>query len=345
MRLAPAGTAIAPRGRGRLRRAARAVLDRPLPAGAALVAGAGAWNWIASLASGGDPLPAVALLLASFASWAASRRAAGWLPWLPPALVAGAGAAILAGGGDTLSGGPLSGPFGYANATAAFFVQAAAAALMLAALARPPAARWAAACAAAAFAAVPALVRSDAGLVLAGAVVVAAAVSRRPRGASAAAACAGLALAGALAFTGAVAAGAPGERVFGERRPALWRDAAALIHRSPLLGVGPGRFAEESPVARSDPDARRAHHGFLQQGAESGVPGMGLLLALFAWALAAGVRRGSGGLGAIAAAAVAALGVHATVDYVLHVPAVALAAAALAGTAAGRSRPTETERR
>jgi O-antigen ligase len=132
------------------------------------------------------------------------------------------------------------------------------------------------------------------------------------------------------------------EGSLGERRVALWNDAFVLM-TDRVWGVGPGRFQETSPTARGDVDAAWAHHGFLQQGAEGGVVAFVLSVALFVWAFVvlwstprADVVTGLG------AAAVAALGIHATVDYVLHFPALVVVAAALAAAGATHASGTRT---
>jgi hypothetical protein len=120
----------------------------------------------------------------------------------------------------------------------------------------------------------------------------------------------------------------------------------------PLVGVGPGRFAAESPTAASDPDLRQAHNEFLQSGAESGVLGYILIVSLVLWGFAALGTSSERLSGPLAAAGLAILGIHASIDYVLHFPAVALAVAAVVGTglgtAVGRedsSLPTEWQER
>jgi O-antigen ligase len=123
-----------------------------------------------------------------------------------------------------------------------------------------------------------------------------------------------------------------------ERRPALWHDAIALIVESPVTGVGPGRFAAESPIARSDLDARWAHNEFLQFGAEVGVVGLIVLLLVFVWAFVRlQLESASDIVRILAAASLAAVGIHATVDYVLHFPLLVIAAASL--LAVGLSTP------
>jgi O-antigen ligase len=126
-------------------------------------------------------------------------------------------------------------------------------------------------------------------------------------------------------------------RAVTERRVALWHDAFVLMRDHPLTGVGPGRFRATSPLALGDPDEPWAHHEFLHQGAETGVPGMLLLLGLFAWPLYRLFRTGDGPA-LVAAAGVAALGIHACLDYVLHYPGAPVAMAALVGAGVASQR-------
>jgi O-antigen ligase len=163
----------------------------------------------------------------------------------------------------------------------------------------------------------------------------------------------GGAFAAAAAVTVLVAAGAPGlgtgpaaraiEAGVTERRVELWRDAWSIAVEHPALGVGPGRFGRESPVARDDRDTRAAHNEFLQAAAETGFVGLGLALLVFGWGFAR-LWVGADDVAIVAAAALAALGIHASVDYVLRFWPVTLAAAALLGaaTARGTSAPGAT---
>lgn len=368
--------------------------------GLALTAGVAGWTGLSAWHSGGRAGPLAALCLTCAVAWAIGSRSAGTsAAHAVPGLVAAAGVVVLATPGFwTALRSPLGPPLGYANANAALFVQAEVAALMLFASASRPWHRMAAGTLAGVFALVPVLIGSVAASGLALGVAAAAALRRA---AWVPAACAvGLALAvaatvavGAMGVMGAAgdgrSAGAAGgtqtmdtaagalapaakspatvERLLqGNRRPVLWGEAFSIMAHRPLWGAGPQRFAETAPTALADPDAAWAHNAFLQQGAETGVPGLVLLAALFAWALAqttggphlgtpawpsrvgsrpplrdrravaAGQARG---MAAIGAAGVAALGMHATVDYVLHFPAVPVAGALLAGFAAGRARP------
>jgi O-antigen ligase len=119
------------------------------------------------------------------------------------------------------------------------------------------------------------------------------------------------------------------------RRVALWNDAFVLMAEHPLFGVGPGRFEESRMTAPTDPDARWAHQEFLQHGAEMGVPGLVLLSLVFAAGFAR-LRHRADTLAAVAAGSLAAVGIHACLDYILHFPAVPVAAAALLGGVTGR---------
>jgi O-antigen ligase len=119
----------------------------------------------------------------------------------------------------------------------------------------------------------------------------------------------------------------------------------------PVLGVGPGRFAEAAGPASADPDARWAHNEFLELGAETGIVGALLLLALFAYGfLRLHVVADASPVAPLAATSLAVLGIHAAYDYILHFPAVPMAAAALVGAATagyprGHHRATDHRRR
>ena len=128
--------------------------------------------------------------------------------------------------------------------------------------------------------------------------------------------------------------GTPRGRIFDERRKTLWHQAVTTISEHPLTGVGPGEFVEDGSLARIDADARWAHHGFLQFGAETGIPGMGLVTLAFAWLLASlAGRPDPAALTVLGSTALAVLGIGACVDYLFHFPAITVTAAALAGTA------------
>ena len=82
---------------------------------------------------GGDPGPEVALILGAAVALVAGRLLGLVHRAIVPAAVAAMGAVALVASGPVIGGGPLDGPFGYRNATGAFFVLATIAALMVAA--------------------------------------------------------------------------------------------------------------------------------------------------------------------------------------------------------------------
>jgi peptidoglycan/xylan/chitin deacetylase (PgdA/CDA1 family) len=127
--------------------------------------------------------------------------------------------------------------------------------------------------------------------------------------------------------------------VVGKRRVALWHDGLDLMVQEPLTGVGPGRFAAEAATAQTDFDARWAHHGFLQQGAETGLVGLGLLVLLFLWGFWRLALAGPSGMTVMGAFALGGLGILACSDYVFHFPLVTAVTAGLVGAAVA-SPPT-----
>ncbi|MFE3323745.1 O-antigen ligase family protein [Streptomyces sp. NPDC059176] len=69
-------------------------------------------------------------------------------------------------------------------------------------------------------------------------------------------------------------------------RVQLWEDAADLAEAHPLLGAGPGRFADLSPTAQQAVHSDgKPHSAPLQQAAEQGTVGVVLLGALYCWML------------------------------------------------------------
>ncbi len=227
-----------------------------------------------------------------------------------------------------------AGPFGYANATAAFFAQAFVAALHPAA---SPAGRRAAASLGAAAVAVAAVVLVTPlvrpwSIVAAAAVVVGA--RRGPRTCAAAAAGRrGLrrACSSSCSSRSWCSARSGSERRR-RRRPAGRRDALGGARRAVARGpVDRGRAsaarrrsgtvrARERDRARSTRDLRWAHDEFLQAGAEIGLLGYVLAVGLFLWGFAALGAGPPGGLRRCRRPAWRSLGIQASVDYVLHFP-------------------------
>lgn len=303
------------------------------------VAATWAW-WTASEAPAtADAGPLLALLAAvaaaGFVAWGVSRA----VPWLPALVVAGSAAVVAVARRDTLLDTPLRNPLGYANATAAFYVAAAAAAVLVAVSVRARPVAVASLCLAVALALVPWSNGSETAAATTLLLPVALVGTRGRRAARAVVAGAAALVVVAVALTAVVGSSGSTDTAVAdrltERRVVLWRDAVDLIEAHPLRGVGPGRFREESPTAKSDIDALWAHNEFLQLGAETGVPGLALTIAAFGWAFAllwsAGDARA-----AIGAAALAAFGVHATLDYIGHFPAVVVSVAAVVGAAAAK---------
>jgi len=125
--------------------------------------------------------------------------------------------------------------------------------------------------------------------------------------------------------------------VLTERRVALWHAALEILAEEPG-GVGPGRFDNVPPRLLPE-GARWADNDFLQQGAELGWAGLILTVLLFLWGFARLlVHPSPDAYVVLGAAALAALGIRASVDHLLHVPAAPIAVAALVGAAQASRR-------
>ncbi len=318
-------------------------LDR---SGVILAIMTGGWSILAWLGVGGEPWGILGLLAAMTLAVVAGRLTTRLVAWAPAACL------VAAGGGLVARWGPLAwsssswdGPLGYANARAAFFVIVALAALQVAVASRR---FWPFGLGLAVAAGiVPLAVRSRSASILlivaAVVVVVGLGRARRRLSISLAGAIAGAVLLATLIAGATHGPGAPAGDVLegglSTRRLTLWHESLELIREHPLIGVGPGRFRLASPTARNDPDAGWAHHEFLQLGVETGLPGMVLAVALAGWGFVV-LWRVSGPLSSSAAAALMAVAAHACVDYILHFPAVPIAAALLVGAgSAASNRP------
>jgi hypothetical protein len=285
----------------------------------------------------GDPWPLVGLLSAIAGTVVLGRMLGLLHRALIPAVVVVI-AVVFALTSTVVDGGPLSGPFGYRNATGAFYAQAAIAALIIAAAMRWWPLRVVGIFIAIPFAAIAARDSSAAGMSLI-AIAIAALAFWGARPARVAIVVAGTLFVLVLGSTVVLGAGYQGgsdgafARVLTERRLELWHESLGIIANHPS-GVGPGRFQDVAPLAQRDQDARWAHNEFLQEGVELGWAGIALVVLLFLWGFARlSVVPRADLVVALGAASLAALGIHASVDYVLHFPAVPLAAAALVGTA------------
>jgi O-antigen ligase len=301
-----------------------------------LVGGAVVWTLVTAAGrADARPWPVVALLLGAAGLVVGARHLAEREPSLVPGAVAMAVAGSLVLGFPALlrAGGA---PTGYANSNATLAALGAVAAAAAAAATRPSAAR-----------------RAWAGLAVVLVVGVAATGSTAAALALAVAAALVLGsvlleqltlavLGGAIAVSltlGVTVSIAGGAEPLGlhERaglRTDLWAGALEEVQEAPLRGTGPGAYAHHLPIG-ADADHRWAHHGYLQQAAEQGLPGLAWLLALVGWAylrLWVGHERAHARTLA-GAAAVTAVALHATVDHVLHEAAVPLTLAVLVGWA------------
>lgn len=302
----------------------------------------------AALAPNGDASAIIGLSIATAGALIVGRL----LGWIHPAIMPGVVMAIVVVAilytGDLLGKGRGGGLLGYENATGALFVQVAFAGMMLGVAAPRVSASIVGFAAACAFGFLAARESTAAAFSL-GLAIIASPVIVRPRWARPAVL---LSLAVFLTFLGAtVVLGASyrqGESVGGfeghlrsaltERRVILWHDALRILEEHPT-GVGPGWFAEFSPTAIADQDARWAHNEFLQEGAELGWPGLMLTVLLFGWGFARlWLNPAPDAVIAVGAASLAALGIHASVDYVMHFAAVPVVAAALLGSAQAARR-------
>jgi len=127
-------------------------------------------------------------------------------------------------------------------------------------------------------------------------------------------------------------------------RYAYWRVAAAEWAHHPLIGDGSSAFAvawlRERTIAEG---ARDAHSLPLETAAELGVAGL-LALGLLAGGVAAGavaLQRRAPGAGAAAFGALAAWGVHVSLDWGWEMPTVSLTAILLAAAVLGGLDPED----
>jgi peptidoglycan/xylan/chitin deacetylase (PgdA/CDA1 family) len=295
------------------------------------------WTFLAALSTGGRPWGTVGLIAGVAIFLGVGRLIASRRPVLIPAAVAVIGSvAVVFLPREVFTASAVTPVLGYANAKAAFFVVAAAASLMVAIGVRPRVLRISALVAAAAFAIVPLASQAWAATWVAASLPLAAIAAARRLSVRLVSTLASVVVVATLAGTVVIAGLGPPRAVtdvVGARRVALWSEAFDLMATHPVAGVGPGRFATESPTARSDPDAAAAHHSFLQHGAETGIPGFVLLVSVFLWGFVRLTRARVTVGGVLAATALAGLGVLASFDSLLSFPALPLTVAALVGSA------------
>jgi hypothetical protein len=132
-----------------------------------------------------------------------------------------------------------------------------------------------------------------------------------------------------------------------------WRDGSRLALSSPLVGSGLGAFHDAYPRFKRGHGLLRVEHAendYVETVAETGLVGLGLVLAGGALLLTRSLRGAGSGVGGVvrgvgmgALAGLVALAVHSAVDFNLRIPSNAALAAVLAAAAAGaagvRPRP------
>lgn len=332
--------------------------------GVALTVAASAWLLLAGkLGAGATPWAGLLLLWASVGILLAARRL-GVHASAPPALVAASPLLVAAAARNGLGG---AGPLGYENASAALYLVAAAGALLVAKRCPLSGAGALAAGVAVVWVVFIWLSGSHAAGLLAGALLLSALAVRTRRALAILLVGGGLLLAGALLATvvlGATHQAGPRagsvdrvvDATLGDLRVMVWQDALVLARDRPLTGIGIGQYPDYSGVVEERPAGVHVHSEYLQAAAETGLPGVALLVALLCWGGWSLWRSGCPSCAGIAGAALVGVALHATIDYVLHYSPVVLALAALVGTGAatrhhasahgeGRERPLGREAR
>lgn len=293
--------------------------------------------WVGVFAGGGEGRPwPVLLLLAGMVLATATGRVLSNRPGLVSRLVAVgiAGSFVLTWPGVLSAGGA---PLGYANANATLASLGLIAALAAAQSEPDVAVRRGWVGLAGLLGALTVVTGSMAGVLVLAVALVLAGLSIITRWAGFVIVGGLLAVSLAVGVTTAVALGSDVASL-GERagtRGELWVAAADFAFDEPFRGIGPGQFAERNPVS-SDADLRWAHHGYLQAAAEYGLLGLLLVVGLLGWVsamlwVAAADRVFSSSLVAVPMT-VTVVGLHATVDYLWHLPPVLLVACTLFGS-------------
>ncbi|MFG2631573.1 O-antigen ligase family protein [Streptomyces sp. NPDC048473] len=316
-------------------------------AGAVILAACAIWSLISAAGRETGPEGVLLALLAVAAGFACGRICGTLLP-VATATVAAVGALLMGllsrhgmpGATATVDTAP-----GHAGAAAALLVLAAGAACCAAAAARQAPLRFTLRLLALGTACAALALRSVAGFAAALGVLLCSLAAARMR--QRLLGLAGLALATGLVVgtSWAVAADALPQGLMVSlkgplttNRVLLWQDALELAGRHPVLGVGPGRFAELSPTmeqtAHSD---GKPHSAPLQQAAEQGVVGVVLLGSAFGWLLYVLWRSPrTTAVVLTAGAALTALAVLASVGNALSFTPVTAGAGLLAGLASAR---------
>ncbi|MFE5097201.1 O-antigen ligase family protein [Streptomyces sp. NPDC056638] len=334
---------IAPAGRGRARERGKASDG----AGAVILAACAIWSLISAAGRETGPEGVLLALLAVAAGFSCGRICGTLLP-VATATMAAMGALLLGllsrhGMPDATA--TVDTAPGHAGAAAALLVLAAGAACCAAAASRQAPLRFSLRLLALGTACAALALRSVAGFAAALGVLLCSLAATRMR--QRLLGLAGLALATGLvvAMSWAVAADALPrglmvslEGPLTAHRVLLWQDALELAGEHPVLGIGPGRFAELSPtVEQTVHSDGKAHSAPLQQAAEQGVVGVGLLGSAFGWLLYVLWRSPrSTAVVLTAGAALTALAVLASVGNALSFTPVTAGAGLLAGLASAR---------
>jgi O-antigen ligase len=307
--------------------------------GTGLVGAFVAWTVTSADVQDSNPFPQVGIVVAGGVAYVVGRLLGGYDP-IRVALVVALGilTATIASGPRAFSGGPLAPPLGYANANGALYALGVASAAIVATCAKKPATRWLAGLLALGLFGLIVASASQAATVLAAAIVLAALTARRLGRRFALLApmfvVGGVAITIIVGLTHGMPALAAIEQALTERRAMLWQEALEITAREPILGVGPGMFADTSPTAIADADARWAHSAYLQVAAETGILGALLLGAMLLWAYGALYRSPQDPrLVVIVTAAATAFALHAAMDFLVHFPTLVVIAALLVGVA------------
>ncbi|MEU6660215.1 O-antigen polymerase [Streptomyces sp. NPDC046821] len=261
--------------------------------GVVVLGACAAWSLLTATTRAGRPEGVLLAVLAVAAGYVCGRISGALVPVAAPCAAALAGLGLALASPHAVPAPDTGSPLGRTGATAALLVLATGAACCAAWAARRSLARTALFLLAGGTVAAAAVVGSIAGVTACAGVLLCslAAVGMRHRGLGLAglglvtAVVAGLALA---LLKGVLPAGLDASLtgLLTRHRVMLWQDALSLTESHPGLGVGPGRFGELSPTAGgtllSD---GRPHSAPLQQAAEQGLVGIGLLAAVFCWLL------------------------------------------------------------
>jgi hypothetical protein len=257
-------------------------------AGVLALGACAAWSLVTAAAHDGRPEGVLLAVLAVAAGYASGRIFGALLPVVAPAAGALAGLVLAIAAPHVTVGSQFTAPLGRTGATTALLTLSSGAACCAAWAARDAIWRLALRVSAAGIVVVAAALGSTSGLVACTGVLLCSLAADRTGQRAPALAALGSVAALATGVTWAIADNVlpDAPRAFLEdqlsrHRVLLWRDAIALAHRDPALGVGPGRFGDLSPTAAQSllPDGK-PHSAPLQQAAEEGLLGVALLAAV-----------------------------------------------------------------